>query len=136
MVYLEAVIQGFSLKQLFYFIYTLGIPVVGSISSRAAGTMSAVLVGWAPSWVFLKYFIYCVNCCFLGNCPQWLVHDFKYTFHFNLHGRKALWRVLFTCIFLINIWYFISCLLNINTQVGNLQSFPSQTTNLLTQCFY
>ena len=73
---------------------------------------------------------------FLGNCPQWLVHDFKYTFHFNLHGRKALWRVLFTCIFLINIWYCISCLLNINTQVGNLQSFPSQTTNLLTQCFY
>ena len=25
--------------------------------------------GWAPSWVFLKYFIYCANWCFLGNCP-------------------------------------------------------------------
>ena len=45
MVYLEAVIQGFSLKKSFYFIFTWEIPVVGSISSRAAGTMSAVLVG-------------------------------------------------------------------------------------------
>ena len=44
MVYLEAVIQEFSLKHLFYFIYTWGIPVVGSISSRAAGTISAILV--------------------------------------------------------------------------------------------
>ena len=42
MVYLEAVIQGFSLNS--YFIYTWGISVIGSISSGAAGTLSAVLV--------------------------------------------------------------------------------------------
>ena len=116
MVYLEAVIQGFSLKKLFYFIYTLGIPVVGSISSRAAGTMSAVLVE-VGSFVGVSQVFYLFIACtavFWGNCPYWLVHNFKYTFHFNLYGRKALWRVLFMGGFLINIWYCISFLLNIS----------------------
>ena len=67
--------------------------------------------------------IYCVNCCFLGNCPQWLVHNFKYTFHFNLHGRKALWRALLAGGFLINIWYCISFLLNINSALVIYRAF-------------
>ena len=45
MIHLEEVILGFSLKYSCYFIYAWGIPVMGSISSRASGTMSAVLVG-------------------------------------------------------------------------------------------
>ena len=45
MVCLKAAIQGFSLKQSFYFMYTWGIPVVEFISSRAAGTMPAILMG-------------------------------------------------------------------------------------------
>ena len=113
MVYLEAVIQGFSLKQLFYIF--LG-------NSRGG-------VHFQWSCRSLKYYIYllcelllffycvllfyCVL--FLGNCPQWLLHNFKCTFHFNLHGRKALWRALLAGGFLINIWYCISFLLNINS---------------------
>ena len=111
MVYLEAVIQGFSLKKLFYFIYTLGIPVVGSISSRAAGTMSAVLVEVGSfvgiSQVCYLFIVYTVV--FWGNCPYWLVHHFKYTFHFNL--------------FLPNIWYCISFLLSISSALVIYRAF-------------
>ena len=90
-----------------------GIPVVGSISSRAAGL--PFLWEWAPSWVFLNYFIYLLFelLIFGGNYPEWLLHNFKYTFYFNLHWRKALRRVLLAGGFLINIWYCISFLLNI-----------------------
>ena len=98
-----------------YFIYTWGIPVAGSISSRAAGL--PLLWEWAPSWVFLNYFIYLLFelLIFGGNYPEWLLHNFKYTFYFNLHGKKALWRALLTGKFLKNLWYCISFLLNINS---------------------
>ena len=53
--------------------YTWGIPIVGLISSKPAGGMSAVLVG-VSSFVgkyFLKYFsyfiFYCLNGFFGGN---------------------------------------------------------------------
>ena len=42
--------------------------MVESISSGAAGTMSAVLWGWAPSWVVPKYFIFLLcELLFLGE---------------------------------------------------------------------
>ena len=45
--------------------YTWAIPAVGLISSKAAGSMSAVLVGIGSfagvSQVFLYFIIYCVN---------------------------------------------------------------------------
>ena len=79
---MEAAIQEFSLKKVNLFMYTWGIPAVALIFSKAAGYMSAVLVGLAPSLVFLKYFsyfiIYCVNGFFggtaLGDCFIILVH--------------------------------------------------------------
>ena len=43
--------------------------MVGFISSRAAGTMSAIFVGVGSFVGVLKYFIYYVNCCFLGDLP-------------------------------------------------------------------
>ena len=44
MEYFEAAIQGFSLKLWFNFRYTWGISVGGFISSKTAGSLSAVLV--------------------------------------------------------------------------------------------
>ena len=90
----EAVIQGFSLKYLFYLYLGNsrgGVHFQWSCRyyvCRFSG--GGLLRGWFLSILFF----YCVNCCFWGNCPQWLVHTFKYTFHFNLHGRKALGRAL------------------------------------------
>ena len=68
-------------------------------------------------------FINCVYCCFLGNCPWWLLHNFNCTFYFNLHGRKALWRALLAGGFLINIWYCISFLLNISSALVIYRAF-------------
>ena len=134
MVYLEAVIHGFSLKQLFY-IYLRnssgGVHFQWSCRYYVCRFSGAGLLRGCFSIII---FICCVNCCFLGNCPQLLLHNFKYTFYFILHGRKALWRAPLAGGFLINIWYFISVLLNIC--IGDLQSFPSWMTNLLTSCFY
>ena len=73
-----------------------------------------------------------VNYCFLGNCTYCLLDNFKYTFYFNLHGRKALWRALLAGGFLINIWYCMSFLLNINYALVIYRDF----LHLLTQCFY
>ena len=94
MVYLEAVIQGFSLKQLFY-IYLGNFRGEVHFQWSCRQYVCRFSGGWAASWVFLKYFIYLLcEQLFWGNCPQQLVHNFKYTFYFNLNGRKALWRAL------------------------------------------
>ena len=62
MVYLKAAIQEFSLKSPFYFIYTWRIQVVGSISSKTAGTTSVVLVGVGSFVsVFQLFFIYLLS---------------------------------------------------------------------------
>ena len=45
MVYLEAAIRGFSLEKVNLFYVYLGIPVVGLISSKAAGSMTDVFSG-------------------------------------------------------------------------------------------
>ena len=63
MVYLEAAIKEFPWKKSIYFMYTWGIPVVGVISNKAAGSMSTALV-WVDSFVgvsqafflFINYF--------------------------------------------------------------------------------
>ena len=62
MVCLEAAIQGFSLKQLFYIYF--GDPRGWHISSGGAGTMRAILVD-----VGSVVGIYRVNSCFLWSCP-------------------------------------------------------------------
>ena len=76
-------------------------------------------------------FIYCVNCCFMGKC----------------------WFIILSTLFILPTWkensleralewifdkYLVLYQLFIKHQlcIGNLQSFPSQMTNLLTQYFY
>ena len=119
----EAVIQGFSLKYLFYLYLGNsrgGVHFQWSCRyyvCRFSG--GGLLRGWFLSILFF----YCVNCCFWGNCPQWLVHTFKYTFHFNLHGRKALGRALLAGGFLVNISYCISSLLHSNSALVIYRAF-------------
>ena len=79
--------------------------------------------GLLRGWFLSILFFYCVNCCFGGNCRQWLVHSFKYTFHFNLHGRKALGRALLAGGFLVNISYCISSLLHSNSALVIYRAF-------------
>ena len=73
MLYLEAAIQGFSLKKVNLFMYTWGIPAVELISNKTAGSMSTVLVGVGifvgiSQVFFLFYYLLCERL-FCGNCP-------------------------------------------------------------------
>ena len=133
MVYVEAVIQGFSLKWLFY-IY-LG-------NSRGGvhfqwSCRSAVLVG-VGSFVGVSQLFYLpiVWTTVFGGIALSDCFIILYTlFIFNLHGRKALWRAPRGWIFdkyLVLYQVFIKH----QVCVGDLQSFPCLMTNLLTQCFY
>ena len=120
MVYLEAVIQGFSLKWLFY-IY-LG-------NSRGGvhfqwSCRSAVLVG-VGSFVGVSQLFYLPivwTTVFGGIALSDCFIILSTLFIFNLHGRKALWRALAGG-FLINIWYCISFLLNINSALVIYRAF-------------
>ena len=129
MVYLEAVIQEFSLKQLFYiYLGNFRGEVYFQWTCRyyiCRSNGSGLLRGFLSSILFILFYAFylCVNCCFLGNCPQWLLHNFKYLFHFNLHGRKALCRALLAGEFLINIWYCIRFLSNINSALVIYRAF-------------
>ena len=64
-------IQGFSKKKVNLFMYTWGIPAVGSFPVRLQSLCLPFWWGLAPSWVFLKYFpyfiIYCMNGFFWGT---------------------------------------------------------------------
>ena len=118
MVYLEASIQGFSLKIVIRFRYTWGISVGDSFPVKLQAVCLPFWWKWVPSWVFLKYFayfiIYCVNGCFEethGGCFIILTT----LFILILDGRKVFWRELFAGGFLRNNWYCINCLLNINS---------------------
>ena len=121
MVYLEAVIQGFSLKWLFY-IY-LG-------NSRGGihfqwSCKSAVLVG-EGSFVGVSQLFYLPivwTTVFLGIALSDCFIILSTLFYFKLHGRKALWRALLADGFLINIWYCISFLLNINSALVIYRTF-------------
>ena len=112
MEYLEAVIQGFSLKWLFY-IY-LG-------NSRGGvhfqwSCRSAVLVG-VGSFVGVSQLFYLPivwTTVFWGIALSDCFIILSTLFIFNLHGRKALCRALLAGAFLIKIWYCISFLLNID----------------------
>ena len=125
MVYLEAAIQEFSLKYSFNFRYSWGISVGGSFPIRLQVGCLPSRWKWAPSWVFLKYFayfvIYCVNGCFWGIALSDCFIILSKFFILMLHGSKAFWRALFVDGYLvlhrinINIWYCISCFLNINS---------------------
>ena len=118
MVYLEAAIQGFSLKKSLNFRYSWEIPV-----GRRGGRLHAVYLPfwwkWATSWVFLKYFaffiIYFVNGCFWGTALGGCFIILSTFFILMLHGRKVFWRALFAGGFLINIVYCIRCLFKINS---------------------
>ena len=122
MVYLEAVIQGFSLKWLFY-IY-LG-------NSRGGvhfqwSCRSAVLVG-VGSFVGVSQLFYLPivwTTVFWGIALSDCFIILSALFIFNLHGRKALWRALLAGGFLINIWYCISFLLNIKSALVIYRAFP------------
>ena len=121
LVYLEAVIQGFSLKWLFY-IY-LG-------NSRGGvhfqwSCRSAVLVG-VGSFVGVSQLFYLPivwTTVFWGIALSDCFIILSTLFIFNLHGRKALWRALLVGGFLINIWYCISFLLNINSALVIYRAF-------------
>ena len=137
MVYLEAAIQGFSLKYQFSFRKQLENSCGGLISSKAACCISADFVEVVSfidvTQVFcLFYYLFCERL-FLGNFPWWLLHNFKYIFHFNVTQKESfLERTLRAWVF---DKYRILHQLFIKNQlcVGNLERFPSQMTNLQTQ---
>ena len=121
MVYLEAVIQGFSLKWLFY-IY-LG-------NSRGGvhfqwSCKSTVLVGMGSFAGVSQLFYLPVlwTTVFWGIALSDCFIILTTLFIFNLHERKALWRALLTGGFLINIWYWINVLLNINSALEISRAF-------------
>ena len=127
MVYLEAAIQGFFLKIVIRFRYTWGIPVGGSFPVKLRAVCLLFWWKWVPSWVFFKYFayfifyflfFYYVNGCFGGTNPGGCLIILSTLFIWILHGRKLFWRALFAVGFLINNWYCVSCLLNINSALA------------------
>ena len=95
MLYLEAAIQGFSLKYSFSFKFSWGIPVWGAklISSKAAGCISVVLVEegsfmGVPQVFCLFYYLFCQRLFWgtvLGDCLIILSTFFS----LMLHGRKV-----------------------------------------------
>ena len=121
MVNLEAVIQGLSLKWLFYI--CLG-------NSRGGvhfqwSCRSAVLVG-VGSFVGVSqlfYLLFVWTTVFWGIALSDCFIILSTLFTFNLHGRKALWRALLVAGFLINSWYCISFLLNINSALVIYRTF-------------
>ena len=126
---MKAAIQSFFLKIVIHlYKYTWGIPVRGIISSEAAGCMSAVLVkvgSFAGAFqVFcLFYYFYCVNGCFGGTNPGGSLIILSTLFILILHERIIFWRALFAVGFLINNWYCVSCLLNINSVLALYRGF-------------
>ena len=88
--------------------------------------LSAVCVPFkwknTPSWVLFKYFayfvIYCVNGCFWGTALSDCFIILGQLFILILHERKVFCKALFAGRFLINIWYCISYLLNINSALA------------------
>ena len=117
MVYLEAVIQGFSLKWLFY-IY------LGN-SHFQLSCRFAVLVGVGSFvGVFQLFYLPIVwTTVFWGIALSDCFIILSTLFIFNLHGRKALWKALLAGGFLINIWYCLSFLLNINSTLVIYRAF-------------
>ena len=123
MVYLEAAIQGFFLKIVARFWYTWGIPVGGLFPVKL---QAVCLLFWrkrVPSWVFFKYFAYfiiffCVNGYFGGSDPGGCLITLNTLFMLILHGRKLFWRALFAVGLLINNWYYVSCLLKIDSALA------------------
>ena len=123
MVYLEAAIQAFFLKIVIRFRYTWAIPVRGSFPVKLQAVCLPFWWKWAPLWIFLKYFtysiiFYCVNDCFGGNNPGGCLIILSTLFILILHGWKAFWRAHIAVGFLINNWYCVSCLLNINSALA------------------
>ena len=109
--------SGVFLKIVIQFRYTWGISVGGLISSKTAGSLSAVLVE-VGSFVCvyqvfcLFYYLLCERLFFweasLSDCfIMWRTLSILI-----LHGRKVFWRALFKGGFSISVWYGISCLLN------------------------
>ena len=69
MVDLEAVIQGFSLKKLFYIYFGNSRGVAPFLVELQVLCLLFYWV-WGPSWVFLKYFIYLLcKVLFFGELP-------------------------------------------------------------------
>ena len=123
MVYLEAAIQSFFLELVIRFRYNWGIPRGDSFPVKLQGVCLPFWWKWVPPWVFLKYFayfiiFYCVNSCFGGTNPSGCFIILSTLFILILHGRKVFWRALFAVGFLVNNWYYVSCLLNINSALA------------------
>ena len=122
MVYLEAVIRGFSLKVVI-FIYFGNFR--GGVHFQWS-CRSAVLVG-VGSFVGVSQLFYLLIVCttaFWGIALSDFFTILSTLFYFNLHGMKALWRVLlmgFFLIYLVLYQFFIKHQLC----VGDLESFPS-----------
>ena len=123
---MEAAIQGFYFKIVIRFNYTWEIPVGGSFPVKLRAVCLLFCWKWVPSWVFVKYLAYFINFylfyffifvndCFGGTNPGGCLIILSTLFILILHGRKLFWRALFAVGFLINNWYCVSCLLNINS---------------------
>ena len=123
MVYLEATIQGFFLKIILRFRYTWGISVGVSFPVM----LQAVCL---PFWSEVASFmgvsqVFCLFYCFVlcerlfgGTNPGGCFIILSALFILILHGRKMFSRVPIMVGFLINNWYCVSCLLNINSALA------------------
>ena len=121
-------VRVFFLKIVIRFRYIQGIPVGRSFPVKLQALCLLFWWKWVPSWVFFKHFayfiiFYCVNGCFGGTNPGGCLIILGTLFILILHGRKIFWRAFFAVGFLINDWYCVSCLLNINSALALQRGF-------------
>ena len=116
------------LRILIGFRYTWELPVWGRGSFPVKHQAVCLLFQWkwAPACIFYQIFclfiVCCVNGCFWRTA---LVAAFILSalLVLILHGKKVFSRALFTGGLLINIWYCISYLLNINSALAVQRGF-------------
>ena len=116
----EAAFQGFFLITVIHCRYTWCIPVGVAFLVKLQAVCLAFWWKGAPLWVFLECFtlfiFYYVNGCFLGGTALGACFNILSTlFILIFHGRKVFWQALFAGWYLVNVWYWISHLLSVNS---------------------
>ena len=101
----------------------------GLISSKHETCLFAVLeeVGsfrgdFLSSILLISLFVW--RTAVFGELPLMAAHNFKYTVHFTLTWKESFRTALFVDGLLINIWYCINCLFNINSALATYRGFP------------
>ena len=108
--------------------YTWELPVGGRGSFPVKHQAVCLLFQWkwAPACIFIKYFAYLlfvVWTAVFGELPLVTAFILSTLLVLILHGKKVFSRALFTGWLLINIWYCISYLLNINSALVVQRAF-------------